>query len=309
MSDSYPLAAYAGARPPAPEWFDTALETQAIAREVMVDGVPISYRQWGSADKPGLLLVHGMAAHANWYDFFAPDFAAAFNVVAMSFSGMGGSGHRDIYTTAQFSADQIAVMQDSGMFAHAENPIIIGHSYGGLMSLATAGRIGAQLRGVVTIDTPIFPPEVDLEGRRPKASNREVIFADEKTALGRFRLVPEQPCENHYILDHIARHSIKPIEHNGVSGWTWKMDPQLWEKTAEIEKGVWALLPDMACEIAFLRGENSVLVTEAVRDAMLEQVQAPFVTIKNAGHHVFLDNPRDTISELQKICAAWGTPV
>lgn len=309
MNDPYPLVTYAGARPPAPAWFRKALQTQAIAREVMVNGAPISYRQWGSADKPGLLLVHGMAAHANWYDFIAPEFAAAFNVAAMSFSGMGGSGHRDIYTTAQFSADQIAVMRDSGMFDHAEKPIIIGHSYGGLVSLATAGQIGAQLRGVVTMDTPIFPPEVDLEARRPKISSKEVIFADEKTAIGRFRLVPEQPCENHYILDHIARHSIKPAEQNGAPGWTWKTDPKLWEKTGEMENGVWTLLPDMACQIAFLRGQNSVLVTEAVRDAMLGQVQAPFVTIKNAGHHVFLDNPRDTISELQKICAAWGTPV
>ena len=35
-------------------------------------------------------------------------------------------------------------------------------------------------------------------------------------ALARFRLMPPQPCENLFLLDWVARHSLKEIEADGV---------------------------------------------------------------------------------------------
>lgn len=306
MNERYPLAKYHGERPPAPDWFKKAIETTGVNQAVIVDGANVTYKQWGDPKKPGLLLVHGNAAHANWFDFIAPFFMDNYNVVAMTFTGMGDSGWRDDYGTNQYVADQIGVLKHTGMLAHSEKPIIAAHSYGGVISIAVAAQIGDQIKGLVTLDTTIFPPSVDLEAQRPKFSGNVPFFPDLKSALARFRLIPGQPCKNDFIVDHIARNSVKQVERNAEVGWTWKLDPELWDKMGLIETGAWDLIPTVPCRLAFLRGERSVLLTKEVKKGMLSQRKAPFITIKNAGHHVFLDNPLDTVFELKELFETWS---
>jgi hypothetical protein len=38
--------------------------------------------------------------------------------------------------------------------------------------------------------------------------------------LTRFRLMPEQLCDNPFIVEFIGRHSLRRVEH----GWVWKFD-------------------------------------------------------------------------------------
>ena len=37
------------------------------------------------------------------------------------------------------------------------------------------------------------------------------VYTSREAAEGRFRLAPEQPCENQFILDYIAEHSVREI--------------------------------------------------------------------------------------------------
>jgi len=39
---------------------------------VVVQGAPIETLAWGRVGDPGLLLLHGNSAHADWYSFIAP---------------------------------------------------------------------------------------------------------------------------------------------------------------------------------------------------------------------------------------------
>ena len=50
-----------------PQWFRNALEAPREERVAEVEGCPIHYYRWGATTKPGLLLVHGGAAHAQWW--------------------------------------------------------------------------------------------------------------------------------------------------------------------------------------------------------------------------------------------------
>ena len=89
-----PLAALDGAPPPAPQWFKDALAIKPESSFVEVSGARIHYLRWGDRARPGLLLVHGNAAHAHWWDFIAPFLARDYNVAAMDLSGMGDSDWR-----------------------------------------------------------------------------------------------------------------------------------------------------------------------------------------------------------------------
>src|SRR4030042_1829872 len=65
-------------------------------REGFVDagGCPIHYLDWGDTGAPGLVLIHGGAAHAHWWSFLAPLFPYPWRGAAPGLSGHGGSGRR-----------------------------------------------------------------------------------------------------------------------------------------------------------------------------------------------------------------------
>jgi len=86
-----PLAAFHGQRPPAPAWFEAALAHEPERTFVEVEGAKVEVLAWGKRGLPGLMFLHGGAAHADWWSFIAPFFAATRRVVASSFTGMGRS--------------------------------------------------------------------------------------------------------------------------------------------------------------------------------------------------------------------------
>ncbi|HVY90556.1 MAG TPA: alpha/beta fold hydrolase, partial [Hyphomonadaceae bacterium] len=104
-----PLAAYHGAQPPAPKWFEDAVAVKYETAYATSDGAKIHYQRWGDRSKPGLLLVHGNGAHAHWWDFIAPYLTQDYHVVAMTFSGMGDSDWRETYAMETFAREQLAV--------------------------------------------------------------------------------------------------------------------------------------------------------------------------------------------------------
>src|SRR5580693_343441 len=93
-----PLAPFAGAKPPAPAWFDAAIADAPERRLIPVEGANIELLTWGEVGKPGLIFVHGNSAHADWWSFIAPFLADDYRVAALSLSGMGGSDWRETYT-------------------------------------------------------------------------------------------------------------------------------------------------------------------------------------------------------------------
>ena len=122
-------------------------------------------------------------------------------------------------------------------------------------------------------------------------------------ALARFRLAPEQPCENDYIVDFIARHSLKEVD----GGWTWKFDPSIW--TSRFSIGDTAeRLRATKCRIAIMRGEMSVLMPPEVGEYMFSLLghAAPVIEIPQARHHVMLDQPLAFVAALRALLADWN---
>ena len=86
-----------GPRQP-PAWFTAAVSTPAAEAVVDVDGTAIAYRAYGDRGGRGLMLLHGGAAHARWWDHIAPLLTADHRVVAVDLSGHGDSGRRGAYS-------------------------------------------------------------------------------------------------------------------------------------------------------------------------------------------------------------------
>jgi pimeloyl-ACP methyl ester carboxylesterase len=159
---------------------------------------------------------------------------------------------------------------------------------------------GDRLAGVLSMDSPVEAPGLEHDGPPPRSKPNRV-YARFDEALARFRLAPEQPCENLFAVDHIARRSIKDVD----GGFTWKFDPFIWRKFED--QNPTALLAGARCPVAVMWGERSALMAPHVISHMRQVLgpQAPFIPIPDAAHHLMLDQPLATVAAMRALFSAW----
>ncbi|MGD2132772.1 MAG: alpha/beta hydrolase [Maricaulaceae bacterium] len=303
----FPLVPFNGEKPPAPAWFDAALTAPHTDGASTVEGADIVWRRWGEPGKRGLIFVHGGVAHLGWWDFIAPFFTDAFTPAALSLSGMGRSGRREHYKISLYADEVLTVAKEAGLFEGPEAPLIVGHSFGGFVTLATSVVHGEQFGGAVICDSPIRREKGEAPRSDPRRRGGRV-YPDEAAALGRFSLMPNQECENLYLLDHIARNALKEAtDEDGKPGVAWVHDPDLWVKMKYFGGKAADAVPERKCPVAFVRGENSALVTDERWEKMAELVGAetPRVSIPEAQHHLMLDQPLAFVSALRGLFGGW----
>ena len=211
------------------------------------------------------MFVHGGGAHAHWWTHIAATFATEFRVVVVDLSGHGDSDHRAQYVPEQWADEVLAVAGDGGL---SGQPVVIGHSMGGFVTIVTAALHGDHVEGVVVCDSPVTAPDPEVESYRLKqafGSPRTYVSVDE--ALARFRTVPPQPHYLDYVVDHVARRSLHPVD----GGWQWKFDRRIFEQFAGGMRGI--ALPYLSAvrrRFALLRSEQG-LVTPDIGNSMYER--------------------------------------
>jgi pimeloyl-ACP methyl ester carboxylesterase len=193
----------------------------------------------------------------------------------------------------------MAVCEDAGF---AGKPVIVGHSFGGVVALKAGVSYGEKLTGVVLVDFPLRPPEVQKEhkSRGPKVGPKET-YPSLEAALKRFRLIPPQPCENTFILDYIARHSVAKVE----GGWSWKFDDKMFEgfEAGNIAED----FTKVACRMAVIYGKRSALFPPMTVEYMTSKLgqSVPVVVMPGVHHHLFLEQPLAFVETLRKLIAGW----
>jgi pimeloyl-ACP methyl ester carboxylesterase len=279
----------------APVWFTAALAAPVQTGTVRVDGTDIAYRAFGDNLTSGLVLVHGGAAHARWWDHIAPLLAADRRVVAVDLSGHGDSGRRDRYSLDGWAREVVAVAEAAGIVGP---PVIAGHSMGGFVALRAAGMYGTQLEGIVVIDSPVreFTPE-DQAARQGRAFGPLRVYPTRAAAIARFRPMPDQPTLP-YVREHVAATSVRAVD----GGWSWKFDPAVFGRA----QGTPTLLRQLDCRVALFHAENGIVppqTTELMYDSLGQL--APVIEIPAAGHHVMLDQPIALVTGIRTLLADW----
>lgn len=305
VSSSHPasgiLAAYDGARPPAPAWFDAALSGEPERTFFDHDGLAIELLVWGEAGKPGILFLHGDSAHADWWSFIAPFFAADWRCAAISWSGMGRSDRRSGgYGFADWAQEAIAAIDAAGL-DNGCGTMVVAHSLGGYPALM-AGIADPRIRGIISIDSAIIPDEMLANVPRPVPRPHKVYRTCEE-ALSRFRFMPPTVGDQHYAVDHIARTGLVAVP----GGWSWAFDPEIWGNMEERNRGLAALPAAARCPLALIVGEASELIGDEIATYMrgLYPPGTPFIGIPEAGHHVMVDQPIALVAALRSCLAYW----
>lgn len=282
----------------APRWFNAAVAVEPETRSVDVGGTTINYLAWGDRDRPGIVFVHGGAAHAHWWSHIAPLLTGDHSIAALDLSGHGDSDRRDDYSLDHWCDEVAAVIAD----AHFDGPpLLIGHSMGGFVTIATAARHQDLLAGAIIIDSPVVDVDPEVQAARGTDQfSKAREYDDPEGPIERFRTVPEQRHYLPYVKRHVAERSIRQ---DPDGKWRWKFDPNIFvpkrQDAAE-------LLPGVTCRVALLRCEHG-LVTPDIGDYMYNQLGrvAPVIELPTAGHHPMLDVPLILVTAIRSLIADW----
>jgi len=297
IGDDFQMTAYPALKDLSdiPEWFSKAIAHTPDHVDIPVDGVDVHVRVWGDRSNPGLMLVHGGSAHSGWWDHIAPILAKTHRVVAIDLSGHGDSGQRAQYSMDTWGQEVIAV----AAALIVGQPIVVGHSMGGAVSLAAAADHSESIAGLIVIDTPL-----DLRMREGDVHNAALrppkVHQSFEDAVARFRTIPTQDVILPYVGRHVAEQSLKQVD----GGWTWKYDPSFFNQTRG--RSLNEKLQSLQCPTVLLRAEFGIVSQEVV-DGLHEAVgnKIPVIELPQSGHHPMLDQPLVLVAAISTAIGLW----
>jgi pimeloyl-ACP methyl ester carboxylesterase len=304
-----PLAPFKGQKPPAPKWFDDAIADAPERFTVDSDGAAIECLAWGERGKPGLVLVHGASAHADWWSYTAPFFAKDYRVAALSLSGMGGSAWRERYAFDLFAGEVDACARAAGLYESGSPPVYIGHSFGGAVVYYAALAHPDRMAGAILVDTGFGrPPPNETAADAAKEDVPETrttrVYPTLEAALARFRFLPSQSAGHLYAADFIARTSLKraPME-GGGEGWTWRFDPNLFPK---LDRSTLMTVAGREPGPCFhIYGDRSKVIEYSRQRPRMLADSVKEMAIPDSGHHIMVDQPLALVAALRAVLSHW----
>lgn len=248
------------------------------------EGPSLHLADWGGRGS-GILLVHGMAGNAHWWDSVAPRLAVACRPVALDLRGHGDS---EPVAPSGYEMDGFAQDIESARAALGwESMLLAGHSLGARVSLHYANRHPGRLSGLIAVD---FLPERDqgsLNKFQRASRRRRPVYPALEPMLEKFRLEPSGTLLDEPSLRKLGRLCIRRIP----AGFVWKFD---WKVFGHRLDSIWPLLPGIRTPTLFLRGENSAIMSDDDLSRVLRETPGSTGgTVPRAHHHVPLDVPED----------------
>ena len=268
------------------------MTTAVEPREHTIDtrGLRFHYVEWGRADRPAIVLLHGISAMCRIWDSLAQALQARYRLIALDQRGHGGTSWPDepAYATDDYVADLGALVDGWGL----ERFGLIGLSMGGMNAIAYAARHPGRVTHLVPID---IRPAID-PGKRPGLEQSKLVAEqghptfDSRDAayIARKLTHPHTPDES---LRHHIEHLLKPAPDGR---WTFKHDPRssyCWRPG-----NLWDELPNVTAPVLIIRGGQSQVLPQDMAERMRDTFpRAELVTVEAAGHTVPEDRPEDFI--------------
>lgn len=147
------------------------LGTGTTLRSVPVDGGALAVGEWGPADGPVVLAVHGItASHVFWRPVGERLAAAGVRVLAPDLRGRGVSARlQGPSSITRHGQDLVAVLDHAGVGGTAvERAVVVGHSMGGFVAALMAVQHPDRVTATLLVDggPPLggpLPPDADVE--------------------------------------------------------------------------------------------------------------------------------------------------
>jgi len=259
--------------------------------------VDIYFRRFGAKNRTPILIVHGLSYFS--YDWIGPASALAHDreVVAIDMRGFGESGWsaaRD-YKLETLSGDVLRVM-DAMNWPRA---LVLGHSFGGRVALATAGWHPDRVAGLVLVD---FAPDIAAAGRRATAERigrQPDVFASVDEAM----IYHEE--DNTPAIRARYEAFLKPV--NG--GVQLRRDLHYRDnfkkalesgQSAPVPAFLWPMLTELKVPALVIRGSESNMFDAATLDKVRQVAPKAAAIELRGGHHLAGDNPDGLVQAITR---------
>jgi pimeloyl-ACP methyl ester carboxylesterase len=262
--------------------------------EIVRDGVPIHFEQYGHGQPVILLLPTWSLLHSRHWKLQIPCLARHFTVVCFDGRGNGRSGRPSdatSYADDEFVAVAVAVMGATG----SARAVLVGVSLGAVWALRLAAERRERVLGMVLVG-----PAVPLTPRR------------EERQVERFDALIDEPVgwetynAHHWTTNYVdfveffvsqiftEPHSTKPIE--DAIGWALETDGATLVASARGAglldvSAVIGSATDTACPVMVIHGTDDAIRPYADGRALAERTGGSLVTLVGSGHCPHIREP------------------
>jgi pimeloyl-ACP methyl ester carboxylesterase len=257
-------------------------------------GPNIHVLDWG-AEGPSAVLLHGGSLTARTWDYVAIALRGDFRLVAIDMRGHGASDWADDYSIESHVADLVAVIDGLGI----ERTHLVGMSFGGLVACEFALCHPDRTESLAMVDVisrPVFAATARM--RSFMTDFRGAATVDEVVEMALAVSPKSDPQRLHYRMRALLK--------RGDDGrLVWKCDrryrrPPDYAALLQHLAGFEARVPTVAEPFLLARGGKSPIVSEeAAHDFTARFPDGRWINIKDAGHNVQEDNPRDLADALR----------
>jgi pimeloyl-ACP methyl ester carboxylesterase len=268
----------------------------------------LHYVDWGNAEAPPLLLVHGGRDHCRSWDWTAQALRKDWHVIALDLRGHGDSEWTNDgnYLVTDMIYDVAQLVHQLGLA-----PVtIVAHSLGGNVCTRFAGIFPAQVHKLVSIEGLGIAPPPSTNRANPYAQRLRQWIEDKRKAAGRLprryatidEALARMRAENSYLNDEQARHlTLQGVNRNEDGSFTWKFDPHLnvWSPADSVASDVYELWQAITAPTLLLYGSDS-FATSPVKDGRIRYFStAQVIEFAGAGHWLHHDQFDRFIAELR----------
>jgi pimeloyl-ACP methyl ester carboxylesterase len=266
-------------------------------------GLRLHYWDWGNADAPLLLLVHGGRDHGRSWDLIARSLQPHFHVLAPDLRGHGDSDwtRGGSYALTEYVYDLSRLVRSTA----APEVTIVGHSMGGMVGLIYAGTFPEQVSRLVVLDGVTTLPN---EKKSP-AHERITKWAGQLATLEereprRYRTVEEAAAQmrayNARLSGELAQHLAEfGVRRNDDDTYSWKFDPYQRARaphrlSPEDHVALWSRI---TCPTLLLHAEESFLASPAGVAGHFKQARSE--TISGVGHWLHHEKPDEVLRRIR----------
>jgi pimeloyl-ACP methyl ester carboxylesterase len=264
----------------------------ASSHIVQVNGLTCRFLQWGDADSPAVLLLHGLRSYARTWEPVAQALSGSHLLIAPDFRGRGDSAWDPgrSYRTGTYVSDIENLAAQLGLSRFA----IIGHSMGGTVAYTYAARHPDQITALVIED--IGP------GSSTDTSGAARILSEMESTPARFRTLEEvrgywrsiRPDITEAALASRIENTVRPADDGGFD---WRLDMAgIAEARRTVDPAgsvdLWTCVEELRCPTLVVRGARSDFLPAATCEQMARrQPLLRWEQVPDAGHYVHDDNP------------------
>jgi len=260
------------------------------SRFYVAQGLRLHYTDWGNAQAPPLILVHGGRDHGRSWDHLARALQPHFHVLAPDLRGHGDSDwtRGGSYALTEYVYDLSCLVRSIA----APRVTLVGHSMGGMVTLIYASTFPDQVAALVVLDgVTVLPNETT-----PPAHERITKWLGQLDQLEareprRYRTIEEAAnqmrAHNTRLSGKLARHlATYGVRRNADDTYSWKFDPYQRARaphrlSPEDHVSLWA---HITCPTLLLNAEESFLPGSKAEGLVKYFPQARAETILGAGH-------------------------